>query len=261
MGAPDDFPGTVNVKRTLWRLEDEHSPQYCLNFRGEMFRPSQNNFAQMPLTVVCEQKVKCIDWIKPEPGELRVLGNVRTEEAKEAYTERVIEHFKDNYESRADELGKFQDLCQHVGARQGQTVEECKALRPKCTVSQPSNHFGTTPSSRTGSTKTWISRLGSRGIRRHLAARGKPREIPDSLTFMLVNLCKARAGIMYDKELESVQVRAKNLMNSWSDLGGKTPEPTIEVREETVFRLPPCDEDTMGLVADLMKTLDIPDGV
>ena len=32
------------------------------------------------------------------------------------------------YEIRADELGKFQDLCQHVGVRKGQTVDDCKAV-------------------------------------------------------------------------------------------------------------------------------------
>lgn len=85
----------------------------------------------MPLLVMCDEKTFYINYVKPKFGEKRkhMVGGVKSGEAKEALTMKVIKHFNTHYEAKATPLEGFQDLCVHLGFKKGETVEECKEVR------------------------------------------------------------------------------------------------------------------------------------
>lgn len=80
---------------------------------------------------MCNEKMFYINFVKPKDGEKRkhMVGGVKTGQAKEALTMKVIKHFNKHYEAKSTPLEGFQDLCVHLGFKKGETVEECKEVR------------------------------------------------------------------------------------------------------------------------------------
>ncbi|KAF7185089.1 hypothetical protein HII31_13712 [Pseudocercospora fuligena] len=266
MTAPNDCPATIDVKHVVSQLEAELPKHKALGWRRDRHirLPPWEYAPQMPITVVCCKKLDAINLKKPKEGEmktveLKTVGCLKSPRAKEEMTEKIVEHFQENYESRPTKLAGIQDLCVHLGLRKGRTEKECKeSLQEAGSRGVYINIYDFMDARREG-TKVYrfpgieplryYSTIMTRIVplyevydndARARAQRASPlindlpsdqklkpkekkkRKYPDTLAFMLVNMHGNYEGKAFDKGRESMKARAQNLENSWSQYDGKT---------------------------------------